>query len=182
MAEAAARGGESKSARLKHELVALWWAFLYLWILFAMFVLYRQVLLDHGRMDGFRYGFAALNALVFAKVILIGDMMKLGARSDSRPMLWSVFAKSCAFAGFFVVFHVIEDAVIGLFHGKSFAESFADDATKLQAAMIAAVIFAIALIPFFAFREIVRAAGPERMRTLLFAEGGVVKVFGTRAS
>lgn len=178
MAEAAAHGGESKSARLKHELVALWWAFLYLFILFGMFVLYRQVLLHGGVMDGFRYGFAALNALVFAKVILIGDMMKVGTRADSRPLVWSVLYKSAAFAGFFIVFHIIEDAVIGLFHSKSLAESFAADATQLNATMIAAVIFAIAMVPYFAFREIIRAAGPDRMRTLLFAEGGVVKVFG----
>jgi hypothetical protein len=44
----------------------------YLWLLFALFSLHRQLLQGHG-ISLWQQGFAIINALVFGKVILIGE-------------------------------------------------------------------------------------------------------------
>lgn len=170
---------ETRSEKFKHEMTALWWAFLYLFILFGMLRLYGNVLLaKHGEAE-IRYGLAALNALIFAKVILIGNWMHLGSASDDRPLLISVLAKSVAFSGFFIAFHFVEEAVVGLFHHESLAEIIRLDSTQLQAAMVASVIFGVSMIPYFAVREITRAIGWARLKVLLLEPDGIEKVFKT---
>jgi hypothetical protein len=167
-----------RKAKLMHELTALWWAFLYLFILFGMLRLYGDVLLEKNSIADIKYGTAAINALIFAKVILIGDWMRLGERGGERTLLASVLIKSVVFAGFFIVFHFIEELVVGLWHDKSLHEILSFDATHFRAAMVASVIFAVALLPYFAFREMTFAIGWQRMQTLLTVRNGVEKIFG----
>ncbi len=175
-----AQATETRGEKFKHELNALWWAFLYLFILFGMLRLYGNILLaKHGDAE-IRYGLAALNALIFAKVILIGNWMHLGSASDNRPLLTSVIAKSVAFSGFFIAFHFVEEAVVGLFHHKSLAEIIKLDSTQLQAALVASVIFGVAMVPYFAMREVTRSIGWERLKVLLFEHDGVARVFGAK--
>jgi hypothetical protein len=171
-----------KHSKLKEEMIKLFWTFLYLFLLFGTLVLFRAAVLQQHGINETRYGLAVINALVFAKVMLIGDWFKIGARSDSQPLLWSVLAKSAAFAALFIVFHFVEEAVVGAFKGEALAEMAAEDAAKLPVAMISAVVFMITLIPFFAMREIVRVLGPARVRTLLLETGGLAKLLGPRPS
>jgi hypothetical protein len=46
----------------------------YLWLLFALFSLHTQLVQGHG-MSGWQHGFAIVNALIFGKVILIGQAL-----------------------------------------------------------------------------------------------------------
>lgn len=170
----------SRSDRFKHEMTALFWAFLYLFILFGMLRLYGNILLAKYGVEGIRLGLAALNALVFAKVILIGNWMKIGNFSDDRPLLVSVLAKSIAFSGFFIAFHFVEEAIVGLFHHEALRAIISADSPKFQAAIVASIIFGVAMIPYFAVREITRSIGWDRLKTLLLEKDGVAKVFGTR--
>lgn len=170
-----------RSERFKHEMVALSWAFLYLFVLFAMLRLYGNILLAKHDDDTIRFGVAALNALIFAKVILIGNWMKLGSKSDARSLLTSVLAKSVAFSGFFIVFHFVEEAIVALIHHAPASAILGDGSSKLQAAMVASIIFGVAMIPYFAVREITRSIGWERLKTLLLERDGIAKVFGTRS-
>lgn len=175
-----AMGGDTaapaKHSKLKEELTKLFWTFLYLFMLFGMLVLFRHVILEKAGINDVKYGIAALNALIFAKVILIGDWLKIGTRSDSQPLLWSVIAKSAAFAALFIVFHYLEDGIGGMFHGKSAAETFHVNAQEMRVAMVASVIFFITLIPFFFFREVSRELGTARVKTLLLDKGGLASL------
>lgn len=166
----------AKHSKLKTELTKLFWTFLYLFLLFGMLVLFRHVILQKAGINDLKYGMAAINALIFAKVILIGDWLKIGTRSDSQPLLWSVLAKSAAFAALFIVFHFLEDGIVGLFHGKTVADMFNADAQEMKVAMVASVIFFITLIPFFFFREVSRELGPARVKTLLLDKGGLASL------
>lgn len=163
----------AKPSKLKTELIKLFWTFLYLFMLFGMLVLFRHVILQQHGINEVKFGLAALNALIFAKVILIGDWLKIGTRSDSQPLLYSVLAKSAAFAALFIVFHFLEDGIVGLFHGKAVADMWSADVQEMRVAMTASVIFCITLIPFFFFREVSRELGPARVRTLLLDKGGL---------
>ena len=172
----------AKHSKLKEEMVKLFWTFLYLFLLFGALVLFRAVVLkEHGISDT-KLGMAVINALIFAKVMLIGDWLKIGTRSDSQPLLWSVLGKSAAFAVLFIVFHFVEDAVVGAFKGEAMAAMAAEDESKLPVALVSAVIFMITLIPFFAMREIARELGPARIRTLLLETGGLAKLLGPKGA
>jgi hypothetical protein len=176
LAMSGAAAAPEKHSKLKEELIKLFWTFLYLFLLFGMLVLFRHVILQKAGIDDVKYGIAALNALIFAKVILIGDWLKIGTRSDSQPMLFSVLAKAAAFAALFIVFHYLEDGIVGLFHGKTVADIARADAQEMRVAMVASVIFFVALIPFFFFRQISRELGPARMRVLLMEKGGLASL------
>lgn len=177
-----AAAAPARPSKLKTELIKLFWTFLYLFTLFGMLVLFRSVILKEHGINDWKYGVAALNALIFAKVILIGDWLKIGSRTDSQPMLFSVLAKSAAFAALFIVFHFVEAGIEGLFHGKTIADMARADARVLDIAAVAAVIFMVALIPFFFFREVTRALGPARVRTLLLERGGLAKLLDKTAA
>lgn len=171
-----------KHAKLKTELIKLFWTFLYLFTLFGMLVLFRSLVLKQHGINDVKYGVAALNALIFAKVILIGDWLKIGTNSDHQPMLFSVLAKSAAFAALFIVFHFLEDAIEGLFHGKTLADMARADIQALDIAAVGAVIFMVALIPFFFFREVTRGLGSARVRTLLLERDGLAKLLDKKAA
>jgi hypothetical protein len=171
-----ATAAPEKHSKLKTELIKLFWTFLYLFMLFGMLLLFRHVILQQHGINEVKFGMAAINALIFAKVILIGDWLKIGTRSDSQPLLTSVLAKSAAFAALFIIFHYLEDGIVGLFHGKAFGDMWNADVQEMRIAMMASVIFFITLIPFFFFREVSRELGPARVKTLLLDKGGLASL------
>lgn len=178
---ATAVGHKSKTDRLKDELIKLFWTFVYLFVLFGSLVLFRAVLLENsGQNTGWRYGFAALNALIFAKVILIGDLMGVGRRVGERPLLWSVLYQAAAFGALFVLFHFLEEGIKGLFEGHPLGTALRLFAHESNTALVSAFLFAVALVPFFALREMTSALGPSRTKTLLLHPEGVKHVLGER--
>ena len=67
------------------------------------------------------------------------------------------------------VFHVLEDAVKGVWHGESLAGAFAVLRDRRMAEVLAAgVVYFCALLPFFALREIRRVFGEGRLADLFF--------------
>jgi hypothetical protein len=81
----------------------------------------------------------------------------------------SILAKAAAFTILLVIFDIIEEVVVGKFKGKTFAESFpyvGDGSPRAFLYMI--IIFVIALIPFFSFKEIGRVFGEREFRSLFF--------------
>ena len=68
------------------------------------------------------YGIAAIEAMIIAKVILIGRAMKVGTRFESRPLAMSVAYKTIMFGLVVLAFGVLERIVTGLFQHKSWSE------------------------------------------------------------
>ena len=69
-------GNESLKERVASELEKYAIITVYLWLLFALFGLHKQLLQGHG-VSIWQQGFALINALVFGKVILIGDALEV---------------------------------------------------------------------------------------------------------
>jgi hypothetical protein len=68
-----------------------------------------------------------------------------------------------------LIFDIVEEVVVGAFEGKTFAESFphVGDGSP-RAFLYTIIVFVIALIPFFAFKEIGRVFGERELRSLFF--------------
>jgi hypothetical protein len=155
--------------RLFEEAKRILGIFLYLWVVFALLILHEHVVLSrHGMGHGF-YGLAFINAWILAKIMLVAESLDVRPHFQGRPLVYPILARSCAFAALLVGAYAVEETALGLWRGKSVAGSLpAIGGGGIRGLASASVIMAVALIPYFAFRELGQVLGRERLRTLLF--------------
>ena len=150
------------------ETKKLFGVFVYLWVLLTLFSLHKAFIFNEDILT-YQQGFALINALALAKIVVVGQALHVGDRSKDKPLVYPILSKSAIFATILILFHVVEELVIGVWHGKAVAEAIPTlgDGT-LQSILMIAIILFVALIPFFAFIELERVIGPEELHTLLF--------------
>jgi len=142
---------------------------LYLWLVFSLLIVYRSVILAEYHIPVAYHGFAIINALALGKVMLVAKDLHLGERFDNAPLIYPTLFKSALFAVVLACFKILEDAAIGLYHGKSFAESIADLAGgTLQALLVLTLLLFVVLIPFVGFGELERTLGEGKLKQILF--------------
>ncbi|MBV9287292.1 MAG: hypothetical protein JO288_05625 [Hyphomicrobiales bacterium] len=142
----------------------------YLWLLFGLFSLHKQLVLGHG-ISVWQQGFALVNALIFGKVILIAQALEVGKGLERRALVWVVLGKSLMFAVLLIAFHIVEEAIRGWFESKPLSDAFADFGGTLPGLLTTAAIFFVTLIPFFAFQEASRILGDGALWGLFFHSG-----------
>jgi hypothetical protein len=140
----------------------------YLWLVFFVLFVHEWLVLA-GHNIGFRfYGLAALNALILGKIMLIAESMRFTNRFDNRPLIVPIAYKSIVFAVLLLAAYIAEEIGVGMFHGKTAAESFPVIGGGGPLALLCVIaIMAAALAPFFAFREIARVVGEAEFRVLM---------------
>ena len=159
----------SMKQKAMHELEQLTAIFLYLAFFFCALATYSMLLLDKYDISYFNYGVALLNALVIAKVILIGEYAHLGKRHENKPLFLSSLYKAILFSVLVFAFHVVEEMVKHLIHGKGFGGAFHE--VRLDDLAARTVIIFCTFLPLFAFRELQRVMGEEKFRDLFFKTG-----------
>jgi hypothetical protein len=165
---------EGKQGSLKEkaleEFKVFWIIVVYLAVLFGSFMVYRRLILAEFGVTYLNYGFAILQALIIGKVILIGDAMRIGRRFDHMPLAVSVLYKSVIFSLFVMLFGVVEHIVEGLFH-KEDARAIAHGIVSigLYELLARTLMLIAAFVPFFAFWELGRTIGRERLMALFFS-------------
>lgn len=143
--------------------------FLYLWVLFGLFVLNERIILDQRGLSFSSHGFALLNAFVLAKVMLVTEDLNLGRWMRRRPLIYPILFESLLLTVMFIWFHVVEHLVIGVFERETVAASIPSiGGGGLAKVFCVAVILFVALIPFFAFRNVGRELGPGQLNAMLF--------------
>jgi hypothetical protein len=163
--------GEKKSLRAKavEELIKFLILFAYLWIIFLVFFVHEWIVLAHNHI-GFRfYGLAAINSLVLAKIMLIAEDMRFTKVFERGSLVSPIAYKSALFSVLLISAYLLEEVVVGAFRGKVVAESFPRIGDGTAWGILAvAFILCLALVPFFAFREMARVMGPANFRALIF--------------
>src|SRR5689334_12705619 len=109
-----------------HEFTQFIAIFSYLAFFFCAVTTYRMLLLNDFRDSYINYTFSVINALVVAKVILIGEYTHLGKRLEDRGLLMSSIYKAFLFSLLTFAFHIVEEAIKGVLHGKGAASAFLD--------------------------------------------------------
>lgn len=146
------------------EFVAM---FVYLWLLFALFSWHEAIVLAKHHIDYRPFGVAFINAFVLAKVMLVAEDLRVGTRFRKSAPIFPVLHKSLLFAIIFICFNVAEEMVIGLWTGHTIAESIPKiGGGSPLGLVIASLIVTVALIPFFAFRELSRVMGKGVLEAL----------------
>ncbi len=133
-----------------------------------MFFVHEWVVLASNNI-GFRfYGLAVVNALVLSKIMLIAEGLKFADGLKNKPLVYPIAFKSISFSALLMISYIVEEIVVGLFHGMGMAESFPKvGGGGLVGVLTVGGIMCIALVPFFAFREISRVIGEAEFRSLM---------------
>jgi len=156
----------SLKQRAAHDFKAYAYISAYLFVLFSALTTYTAIVLRHfDDQSPINYGFALINALVIGKVILIGEMFHFGRRYESgHPLYRTVLIKSFLYGLLIFAFHFLEEAIKGLLHHEPAGTVFRE--MELYRLAAGAVVILCALIPLFAFRELGRVLGEEKLHTL----------------
>ena len=149
---------QSFKQKAREELIDFAMVSLYLAFFFCALVTYTMLLLRKHDIDSPNYAFAIINALIIGKVILIGELMHLGRRAETRPLYQAVLFKSVIFSLFVLAFHFLEEFIKRLIHGKPFGTVWHEiDPDELLARSI--IVFCT-FLPLFAVRELHVVLGP----------------------
>ena len=143
--------------------------FLYLFLVFGVFALHQFVVLANNGMSYAFYGASLINAAILAKILHVAEALHFGEKFEDKPLAFPILYKSVAFGLLLVAAYVVEEVVVGLLRGESLAESRPHLGGGTLAGLLAvAVIMCVALIPFFAFKELRHVYGGPEFDTLLF--------------
>jgi hypothetical protein len=143
--------------------------FLYLWVVFGLLSIHKSLVLSQQRLDYEEHTFAIINAFVFAKVLLVGEQVRLGRRFENKPLIYPILHKCFVFTVVLLSFHIIESVLVGVWHGHTIVESIPPFLGWNHKGLLAVgVMCFVLLLPFFGFREIARVMGAKKMGILLF--------------
>jgi hypothetical protein len=153
-----------------HELKELVLISLYLYVVLGAVLLMKAAVLHSQGIEFTPWGIAIVKAVVLAKFMLIGEAMKIGERS-TRPLIWPTLQKAFALLVLLIIMTIIEEAVVGLFHGKTIAVSLGElVGPRLGETIAGYLIMLLVLIPYCAFRILDVALGEGRLARMFFVE------------
>lgn len=152
------------SQRVGHELKELAILTAYLAFFFCVLATYSMLLLDKFHISYFAYRTALINALLTAKVILIGEAMHVGRRFEDRSLLCSAASKSFIFGLLLFGLHLSEELLKELFHGENAAVAFRE--MRLDDLLMRTIVIVCTFVPLFIFRELRRVVGNDQLRDI----------------
>lgn len=155
---------EKCKQKIVHEAGELLSVFVWLAPFFVSFATYRVYLT--GGSELLALGTSLVNALVLAKIILIGEIAKLGRRSENKPLFVSTIHKAIVFTLLYLPFHVLEEGVRGALHGQGFSRTLVAGLLDKKELLAHGLVLFFAIIPFFALREMRRVIGADNFRHL----------------
>lgn len=173
VAAASANGQRARSLRAKaaEEFRRFVILFFYLWTLFGVFVLNQGVVLREHGIDFAMQGFAFINALVFAKVMMLFEIFDPGRWLRTRPLIYPILYETSLLTLLFIVVHIAEKTIEGLLRGKTVGDSLPGIGGGGVAGLLSvAVILFVALIPFFGLRNMSLAMGEGRLYAMIFGQ------------
>jgi len=156
--------------KLTAELIEYWVLVVYLGCFFAAFTWYRRIILAEYRITYSHYWVSVVEALVLAKVVLIGDVLRLGERVVGRPLIVLSVYKAVVFSVWVGAFTVVEELLEAWLGGEGWAGGMTELLGKGKYELLAkCLVTFVAFVPFFAFGELERVLGKGHLREPLFS-------------
>ncbi len=154
--------------RAIHEFREFLFLSAYLYVTLGAVILMQTATLHAEGLDITPWGSALVKALVLAKFMLVGRAMGIGERNLAGPLIWPTLHKTFAFLVLLIVLILVEEAVVGLFHGRPVAASLRELAgPRLPETLAGILVMLLVLLPYFALRVLDEALG----------EGTLVRMF-----
>ena len=86
--------------KIFHEVAEYWINVVYLTLMFAAFTQYRRFILAAYDITYTNYWVAVIEALILAKVIMIGGVFRLGRGLEQKPLIYPTLYKTVVFSFF----------------------------------------------------------------------------------
>ena len=164
----------TKHAELKERAVEEFRVFgvtaLYLWVFLGSFTVYRRLVLAETGVTYLHYGFALIEALIIAKVVLIGKMFGFTRRFEDKPLIVPVLYKSLLFGIFVLLFGIVEHLIEGWFDKQGLWGGLHDfREIGIDEICARVLMLMVAFVPFFAFWELGRVVGTRKLAAVFFS-------------
>ena len=155
--------------KVVHEVTEYWINVVYLTLMFAAFTQYQRLVLAAYDITYTNYWVAVIEALVLAKVIMIGDVLRIGRGLEDKPLIYPTVYKAVVFSIFVGLFKVVEHTIKGLWHGEGFMGGLIELSGKgFHVPLANSMVVIVAFLPFFGVKELGRVLGEKKIRTLFF--------------
>ncbi len=155
--------------KVVHEVIEYWIDFAYVAFFLVAFTWYRRLILAEYHVQYTNYWFPLVEAAVLAKVIMIGDLLRLGRRLDQKPLIIPTLYRTVVFSLWIAVFSILEATIRGLLRRKGFMGGIEELANKdWHEWLVGCVVAFVAFIPFFAFKELELVLGEDKLRPLFW--------------
>lgn len=141
--------------------------FVYLWVLLGLFAFHRSLILPDGFLEA--QALAAFNAFVLAKVMFAAEELHVAENFSNRPLLYPILFRSAIFSAILVAFYFVEEVLSKLWRGNSVVDGIGFAGQHFLNVLSIAFIIFVALIPYFAFSELARVIGRDKLRDLLLS-------------
>lgn len=133
-------------------------------LFFWAFSTYRRLLLNDYEDAYISYSYSLIESMILAKIILLGQMLRIGSRFNDKPLALTSLYKAFCFSLFVLGFMVAERFVIGFFHKKSFESIYLDLIGGGKDQILAKIlVMFFTFILFFALLETGRVIGEDKM-------------------
>lgn len=158
---------KSWKQKLFHEFTEYWMNVIYMALVFSAIIFYRRLVLAHYEIYLDDYFSGVFKALVIAKVVMIGAFLRISRKFEHKPLIYPVLYKAVLFTIWVMLFDIAEVFIGGLIHTLSLMEAFNELKIKMTNVWLGgALLVFFSFIPFFAFKELVRVLGKEKIREL----------------
>jgi len=154
-----------------HEFNEYWMNVLYMSLVFSAIILYRRLVLAHYEIYLDDYFSGVIKALVIAKVVMIGAFLRISRKFEHKPLIYPVLYKAILFTIWVMLFDIAEIYISSFIHNFSFTDSFFELKNRVSTVWLGgALLIFFSFIPFFAFKELVRVLGKEKVSELFLHE------------
>lgn len=159
----------SLAQRARHELIAYLAISGYLLVWFSAVMYYKSTILGSVGIEFAPFGLAAVKALILGKFIMLLEALKIGEGKGSGGVLAvAILKKALLFTILLVVLSIVEEVVVGHFHGREPREVLSEIGGGTISQVIAAsVLMFLVLVPYLGFRRLALTFG--ELPELLFA-------------
>lgn len=155
--------------RLKHELRQYVVLAAYLYVCFGALILYKMAILGAQGVTYLPLGLPIIKALVLAKFMLLGKAIHLGEGAGNSRVIHRIAYKALLYLLLLIVLSALEEAVVGLVHGRSIAATIAEvGGAKFVQILATSFIMLLILVPYIALTELDTALGDGKLREALF--------------
>jgi hypothetical protein len=166
--------------KVRHELIEYAINFVYLTLVLVAFTQYRRFLLASYDIAYTNYWVPMIEAAILGKVIMIGNVFRLGRGLEEWPLIFPTLYKTIVFTIFIAVFKFVEHAIVALWNHGGLTADLVEFSEKGALELLANSLMIIAgFIPFFAVKELARVMGGEKIAALFFRRRAIHRHEGT---
>jgi hypothetical protein len=144
---------------------------LFFTLVLGAFNIYRREILGEAGVSYYKLGISLVEAMILAKIVLIGEALNLKLVDAARRSIFEVAVmRSILFAVLVALFTILERVADGLIHRMDWtgiARLIVEHGLNEIVARV--IMMFAAFLPFFAFWELRRRLGPRRFFELWFA-------------